>query len=337
MKMRTPLILLLVLALEFSASAAPVKIIFDTDMAGDVDDVGALALLHALENRGEAEILACMISAPNEFVGPCIDSINTWFGRPEIPIGNLRGFQDGYPKATTTKGIDSKYTEAVAKACAHRLQRSSEAPDAVQLYRKILSAQPDGSVTIVSVGFLTNLKNLLDSEKDGASELTGEKLVAKKVKQWVCMGGKFPKGQFDNGEGEYNVTIDTVASVRAMNDWPTPVVFSGFEIGSRIFTGERAKELPENSPVRVAYKYYTGGKHRESWDQTAALYAVRGAGEYWTLSEPGFALMHARLHHGYNEWIPSQKHQHRYLIEKMPAREIAKVIEGLMLEAPKTK
>jgi purine nucleosidase len=327
------LILLIALALPLRA-AEPVKIIFDTDMAGDVDDVGALALLHALANRGEAEILACMISAPNEFTGPCIDAINTWFGRPEIPIGNLRDFQDGYPKPVHTKPIDSKYTEPVAKACAHDLKKSSDAPDAVQLYRKILASQPDASVTIVSVGFLTNLKNLLNSEKDAASSLNGEKLILKKVKQWVCMGGKFPEGRFGNGEGEYNVTIDTVAAVRAMNDWPTPVVFSGFEIGAKIFTGERAKQLSAESPVRVGYYHYTGGKHRESWDQTAVLYAVRGARDYWTLSEPGFALMHARLHHGYNEWIPSPKHQHRYLIEKMPSAEIAKVIEDLMMEPP---
>jgi inosine-uridine nucleoside N-ribohydrolase len=225
----------------------------------------------------------------------------------------------------------------VAKACAHKLKRSSDAPDAVQLYRKVLAAQPDASVTIVSVGFLTNLKNLLNSEKDAASDLNGEKLVQKKVKLWVCMGGKFPDGRFGNGEGEYNVTIDTVASVRAMNDWPTPVVFSGFEIGAKIFTGERLKELPAESPMRIAYQHYTGGKHRESWDQTAVLYAVRGTGDYWTLSEPGFALMHARLHHGYNEWIPSAKHQHRYLIEKMPARDVAKAIEELMMEAPRRK
>ena len=36
----------------------PVKIIFDTDMLTDFDDVGALACLHALADAGECEILA---------------------------------------------------------------------------------------------------------------------------------------------------------------------------------------------------------------------------------------------------------------------------------------
>ena len=36
----------------------PVPLIFDTDMSIDVDDVGALCVIHALQDRGEAELLA---------------------------------------------------------------------------------------------------------------------------------------------------------------------------------------------------------------------------------------------------------------------------------------
>lgn len=35
-----------------------VKILFDTDIGCDCDDAGALALLHRLCDRGEAELLA---------------------------------------------------------------------------------------------------------------------------------------------------------------------------------------------------------------------------------------------------------------------------------------
>ena len=34
-------------------AAAPVRVIFDTDMCGDYDDVGALAVLNALADAGE--------------------------------------------------------------------------------------------------------------------------------------------------------------------------------------------------------------------------------------------------------------------------------------------
>jgi purine nucleosidase len=189
----------------------------------------------------------------------------------------------------------------------------------------------------VTVGFLTNLKNLLNSGKDEASALSGEELVAKKVKLWVCMGGKFPDGRFPDGGGEYNVTYDTGAAVRAINDWPTPVVFTGFEIGERIRTGKRLAETPETNPVRACYLHFNGLENRESWDHTAVLFAVRGARDYWTFSEPGFCVMHARVKFGYNEWIASPQKRHRYLIEKAPPSELAKTIEDLMIQPPKNR
>lgn len=317
------------------AAEPPVKIILDVDLAEDVDDAGALAVLHALANRGEAEILATMVSAKNESVGPCLDAINSYYGRPNLPIGYQRGHEYGYlNKKDASRETSSKYVEPVAKAFPHDLKRSSDAPDAAVLFRKILSAQPDQSVTIVTVGFLTNLKGLLDSAPDEHSPLNGEALVKQKVKQWVCMGGIFPGGKFPDGGGEYNVMWDTVASVRAINDWPTPIVFSGFEIGVRVKVGGRLRETSEANPVRACYQHYNGLTDRESWDLTAVLYAVRGARDYWTLSEPGFCLMHNRVSHGYNEWIPAAHQQHRYLIEKMSPAGVAKVLDELLVQKP---
>jgi len=330
----TPLVVgLLFLMAGGAAAGPPVKVVFDTDMASDVDDVGALATLHALCDLGEAEILAAGISSRNEHVGPCLDAINTWYGRADVPIGYQRGIQVGYPKDAGDP-TESKYAEAVAKAFPHRLAKSSDAPDAALLYRKVLAGQPDGSVVMVSVGFLTNLKGLLDTPPDAASPLGGEELVRRKVRLWVCMGGKFPSGRFEDGEGEYNVKVDTAASIRAIHDWPTPVVFSGFEIGARVFTGARLRAAPEASPVRAAYLHFNGLANRQSWDQTAVLYAVRGPRDYWTESPPGLCLMHARRGFGYNEWVPAAGMGHRYLIERMAPPELARVIEDLMTRPP---
>jgi hypothetical protein len=313
-----------------------VKIILDVDLAEDVDDAGALATLHALADRGEAEILGILISSRNEWVGPCADAINTWYGRPDLPIGYQRGLQYGYrnPK-DPDRETPSTYAEVVARAFPHDLKRSSDAPDAALLCRKLLAAQPDRSVTLVTVGFLTNLRDLLDSRPDEHSPLDGEALVKQKVREWVCMGGVFPAGRFPDGQGEYNLMWDTAASVRAVNDWPTPVVFSGFAIGAVIKVGARLRESPEANPVRTCYQRYNGLKNREAWDQTAVLYAVRGASNYWTLSEPGFCLMHAQVSHGRNEWIPTPQKEHRYLIESMPPEDVGRVIETLMLAPPR--
>ena len=40
------------------AAEPPVNIIFDTDMGGDCDDVGALFILHGAVERGDAQLLA---------------------------------------------------------------------------------------------------------------------------------------------------------------------------------------------------------------------------------------------------------------------------------------
>jgi len=48
----------LLICAAVAAAAEPVPLIFDTDMGNDVDDALALAVIHALESRGEAKVLA---------------------------------------------------------------------------------------------------------------------------------------------------------------------------------------------------------------------------------------------------------------------------------------
>ena len=64
-----------------------VKIIFDTDLGPDYDDVGALAFLHAMADSGKAEILATVASNKHELVAPVNKCIKYYFGRPDLEIG----------------------------------------------------------------------------------------------------------------------------------------------------------------------------------------------------------------------------------------------------------
>src|ERR1700685_2274827 len=126
----------------------PVPIILDTDIASDVDDVGSVAVLHALANRGEAKILAMGVCVKNPWTPLCLDALNTYFQRPEIPLGVVKGpaFKER-----------SAYARQIAQEYPHALKRAEDAPDAAALYRQVLARQPDRSVVIVSIGFLTNL------------------------------------------------------------------------------------------------------------------------------------------------------------------------------------
>ena len=60
----------------------------------------------------------------------------------------------------STAHAGSKYTRTIAEYVATRWKANADAPDATEVYRQTLASQPDHSVIIVSVGDLTNIRNL---------------------------------------------------------------------------------------------------------------------------------------------------------------------------------
>lgn len=306
----------------------PVPLIFDTDMAPDYDDVGAMAVLHALADSGEVDILATVSSNALETTAPCIDVLNTYFGRPGIPVGAPKG--QAVSMDTWHKGM--KWTHELPARFPHRVKNSAAAEDAVKVYRRALASQADTSVVVVTVGFFTNLKNLLESAPDEFSPLSGEELVASKVKRLVSMAGYFPEGK------EFNVMMDAPASAYVMERWPTPVVLSGFDIGEKIITGSRTAAMDaEQSPVREAYAMCLAQDDpagRNSWDQSAVLVAVRGAEPYFGLER---GTMTVDPSDSTDRWTPSPDGRHARLTVKMPTPEVAEAIEKLMMHQPVEK
>ncbi|MDV6218571.1 nucleoside hydrolase [Flavitalea sp. BT771] len=302
---------------------APVPLILDTDIGPDYDDVGAVAILHALADKGECRPLAIMASNRNELVGPTIDILNIYFGRPHLPVGGPKGAD------APDKGAMQKWPEMLVKKYPHHVNTTDELPDAVQLYRKILAAAPDTSVTIVTVGFLTNLAHLLESEGDRYSGLSGAALIRKKVKRLVSMAGRFPEGR------EYNVLIDSAASEKVFLHWPTPVIYSGFEIGREIITGRQLiADEKLQSPVKDVFArsmaFSEQDRHgRMSWDETAVLVAIKGVEPYFGLHKG-----HMLLKGGYNEWKDDPQGDQAYLTMKMPAEELRAIIESMMMHVP---
>src|SRR5258708_35515307 len=73
-----------------SAIAQPTPVIFDTDMGNDVDDALALAMLHALESRGECRIIAVTITKDNPWAAVYVDLVNSFYGRADIPVGMVK-------------------------------------------------------------------------------------------------------------------------------------------------------------------------------------------------------------------------------------------------------
>jgi inosine-uridine nucleoside N-ribohydrolase len=320
------LLLLLVCSVMAQSKSQAVPVIFDSDMGPDYDDVGAITLLHAFADSGRAKILATVASTKYEGVAAVFDVFNTYFNRPDILIGVPKG------KASELKD-GQHWTDSVQLNYPHSVTKNAEVPDATEVYRKVLASQPDKSVTIVTTGFLTNLYNLLQSQPDKHSKLDGKKLVKQKVKQLVCMAGGFPSFS------EFNVKIDAAASKFVFDNWETPTIFSGFEIGWKIRSG-----LPlinntsiKNSPVKDVFRIsipmsQQDSAGRMSWDQTAVLVAIKGY-EPWYRLEKGKIVV---ADDGSNTWAKEPLTQ-GHLVEAQSHLIVQNFINKLMMHQPMKK
>ena len=159
------------LFISFICSAQK-PVIFDTDMGNDVDDALALAILHSLSSRGECRLIGVTLTNANPSAAPYIRLVNAFYGRSEIPVGEAAkvikgGAEDHYLRATLQSAPESLASAARTK---------TREQGAVPLLRRLL-AQSAEKVTIVQVGFSTNLAALLESKPDSVSTLPGIDLV----------------------------------------------------------------------------------------------------------------------------------------------------------------
>ncbi len=285
----------------------PVKIIYETDFTFDVDDVGALAVLHVLADNGEAEILAVCYNEVQSRAADAIDAVNTWYGRGSIPIGL-------YDKPLASPDFfNAPYINALANMSNDITDNKVEA--ALNIYEEVLAQQPDHSVTIISVGFLNNLYDLLQNDPE---------LVASKVNKLVLMGGVY----YDDFNFVRHDLVDQTQYV--IQNWPSPIVIS--QDGEHIKTGAALEKTPADNPVREAYyKWFNNSfEDRPSWDQMAVLYGVRGAGKYFDEVSTGTGQLK-------NGFIWNMEPDHRmYLTRRLSTAEMATIIESLMLQPPKS-
>jgi len=301
----------------------PVPVIFDSDMGPDYDDVGAITLLHAFADSGYINILATVASTKYEGVAAVFNVLNTYSRRPELLIG--------VPKSKALELKDSQHwTDSLLLNYPHKIKKNDEVLSSIEVYRRSLASQPDGSVTIITVGFLTNLADLLQSSPDKYSKLTGKELVRKKVKQLVCMAGSFPAGN------EFNVRMDAASSKNVFENWETPILFSGVQIGMKIKTGLPLvnNRFIKNSPIKDVFRICIplspqDSAGRMSWDETAVLIAVKGYKPWWNI-QTGKIKVAAD---GSNTWENGSS-LHSYLIESESPILVRDQINKLLMHQP---
>lgn len=318
----------------------PIPIIFDTDMDLDCDDAGALAVLHALMDSNEANILGVIVDVPFEASAKCVMIINNYYNRPEIPVGLLEDID--YKKGNKYqlyKGAKKRlgefrdyYTNKIVKHYSSDITENQKIWESVNLYRHLLSNSEDHSVVIVAVGLLTALKALLDSPPDDLSPLNGTDLVKLKVKKLVTMGiGRFPSAQ-----AEFNWLMDWESARFVISHWPTDLVVQSN--GTEFLTGNKLSiRTPESNPVRKIYETYVKSprKGNSSWDPITAFYGVRGSEPYLEEKKGYRLILEPEL--GKNHWVPVENHKfnHSFLILKPPKIRLKKAIEDLLTKLPR--
>jgi hypothetical protein len=238
----------------------------------------------------------------------------------------------------------------------------------LRIFRNALESAADGSVTVVAVGFLTNVHDLLLSP-------SGVELVARKVKLMVVMGGMrkcnqwvfYPAPGGGCPPAEWNIAgcggsanpwewagcgdYDSLGEIsnRTIDLWPAsvPITWTSWEEGTPVFTGPMPAFTSNSSasPCEAAYKIFcnamvekdpawcTKSQLRSSYDPVSLLYAVRGNRDGLFTEETGRNMIDPAT--GVNVWWPAKNGSQSYLINAVPPGVIAAQINELLARRPR--
>ena len=254
------------------------RIILDADIGSSTDDLFALQNLYDCHKERKCSLIGVVVDRMGENNAAIVDVMNTYFGLGDTPIGLERnGAKD--PKIWIDYAeLPSDTNQDGSPMFKRSVEDYSKLLDGYKLYRKLLASNPDNSVTIVSTGFVTSIANLLRSEADEYSDLSGVELVKAKVKGLYIMGGDFG----ESSETDYNFRQALEFSIDFFKLWPTdvPRVFSPGEVGDDI-------EYPSNQviediswtdahPIKQVYMNNNCNTGQKMWDVMAVYNAVYG-------------------------------------------------------------
>ena len=271
------------------------RIIFDCDMGSSTDDLFALMMLYRYMDMGRCKLLGVVVDRMGAANADAVDIMNNYYGYPDIPVGLERaGIKD--PKVFIPyHNVAYARSEDAVPLFKKSYAKPEDYPEGYKLYRKLLSEQPDNSVTIASVGFVTSLSRLLQSGPDEYSELNGVELVRKKVKNLYTMGGVFGEAV----EPDYNFTQAIDFSLKFFELWPKEldIVFSPGEVGDPLFYPDATVisdiDWTDVHPIKWVYEYLQCDTGQKMWDPLAVINAVEGD-DLFTTSPRGWVKLTPR-------------------------------------------
>lgn len=289
------------------------SIIYDNDMGNDIDDAFAQVMAARAHHLGKTKFILSLSSNPNPWSVAANNALNQYYGVNDCPLAIYRGT---VRIADDVFGID----QAIAGG---RLIDPRLVPDGICALRNVLGNAKDNSVRIVATGYASNLAGLLETGKNHNNDgipFSGLDLVRQKVQFASVMACDFNVTDTSiEPYGEFNVLGDIPAMKKLMEDWPTEIIISDFQVGQLVpVIWDRLKnQLRDKNPLLIGYKrYYERGEglpigNRPSWDQTSMLYALEPEANHFGLSVPGEVTI---MKNGSSFFHPNNTGRRRYLL-----------------------
>lgn len=300
------------------------KIILDTDVGVDCDDAAAIALLLNAQNEGKCRILGITAATARPGATATIQTICEHYGVKDIPVARLQN------------PLDCDAINNYALAVQQKYGKQDDDREAVELLRELLAAQEE-KVTLIAIGPLTNIQNLLQSGADRYSTLSGEELVREKVEAFYLMGGAFASnypGCKDNPEtvmSEWNILQDIPAAQYVAAHFPGKMLYSPHELGANIFTymGD------VNNPVWYSFlsfakstnEPYEDGFKRQSWDPLTCMVALDEENPLFDYSDWGNIFVNEK---GQTMYTPCEDGNCRYMCLNNNLKEIESLLNELI-------
>merc|ERR1711970_1236550 len=146
-----------------------------------------------MADKGEVDIIAIVHNTSYYTAIGAVSVVNHYYGRDNVLLGAFKG--------EFGEDLGGLYIDDLVDNWDSPVKNYDQVQDPVPVLRQALAQAEDQSVVISSIGFLTNLAQLLKSPSDDISPLSGYQLVSMKVKLVAVMGGIYPSSE---DESEYN-------------------------------------------------------------------------------------------------------------------------------------
>ncbi|MBQ8234471.1 MAG: nucleoside hydrolase, partial [Bacilli bacterium] len=237
-------------------------LILDTDMNTDVDDVCALRMATTLDDLGVIDLKAvCYCENYSDL--EAVRGLLHYDNKDDVIIG--QGTEDNV-SVSPYWNVLRQYSD-----------NGGERDNAVRQYRKILESATT-PVDIVTIGYLTNLEELLKSEPDDISDKTGKQLVLEKVGQLYIAGGEYPTGWSNNLAYSKDARE---ATKYVIENWGLPIILSPGNHSGKLVCGKYLQELDINrlDPVSKSLSAFGTEIGRTAWDPFLVWVAGYGCRE----------------------------------------------------------